>query len=118
MGRANVEIHYHLDRFLSPLELGKEFKNASTFINKVLGRLECPSEPRLIYFKAYYHTATSFLLPDPLTGRKHKIELKTKRNFAVLVHRQDLFELKGFFFILFLSGGRKQARRQVEGELP
>ena len=70
------------------------------------------------YFKAYCHTATSFLLPDRLTGRKHKIELKTKKDFAVLVYRQDLFELKGFFFILFLSGGRNQVRRQVEGELP
>lgn len=42
---------------------------ARFFINKVLGRLECPSEPRLIYFKAYCHAATSFILPDPLTGR-------------------------------------------------
>ena len=38
-------------------------------INKVLGRLECASEPRLIYFKAYCHAVTSFVLPDPLTGR-------------------------------------------------
>ena len=37
-------------------------------INKVLGRLECASEPRLIYFKAYCHAITSFVLPDPLTG--------------------------------------------------
>ena len=38
-------------------------------INKVLGRLECASEPRLIYFKAYCHAVTGFVLPDPLTGR-------------------------------------------------
>ena len=38
-------------------------------INKVLGRLECASEPRLIYFKAYCHAVTAFILPDPLTGR-------------------------------------------------
>lgn len=38
-------------------------------INKVLGRLECASEPRLIYFKAYCHAATASILPDPLTGR-------------------------------------------------
>lgn len=37
-------------------------------INKVLGRLECASEPRLIYFKAYCHAVTAFVLPDPLTG--------------------------------------------------
>lgn len=42
---------------------------ARYFINKVLGRLECPSEPRLVYFKAYCHAVTSSILPDPLTGR-------------------------------------------------
>ena len=42
---------------------------ARFFINKVLGRLECASEPRLMYFKAYCHAITSFVLPDPLTGR-------------------------------------------------
>lgn len=42
---------------------------ARFLINKVLGRLECASEPRLIYFKAYCHAITAFVLPDPLTGR-------------------------------------------------
>ena len=42
---------------------------ARFFINKELGRLECAPEPRLIYFKAYCHAITSFILPDPLTGR-------------------------------------------------
>lgn len=42
---------------------------ARFFINKVLGRLECASEPRLIYFKAYCHAVTAFVLPDPLTKR-------------------------------------------------
>lgn len=42
---------------------------ARFLINKVLGRLECASEPRLIYFKAYCHAVTAFVLPDPLTGR-------------------------------------------------
>ena len=42
---------------------------ARYMINKVLGRLECASEPRLIYFKAYCHAVTAFVLPDPLTGR-------------------------------------------------
>lgn len=42
---------------------------ARFLINKVLGRLECASEPRLIYFKAYCHALTAFVLPDPLTGR-------------------------------------------------
>ena len=42
---------------------------ARFYINKELGRVECAAEPRLIYFKAYCHAVTSFLLPDPLTGR-------------------------------------------------
>ena len=42
---------------------------ARFLVNRVLGRLECASEPRLIYFKAYCHAVTAFVLPDPLTGR-------------------------------------------------
>ncbi|TGO40912.1 hypothetical protein BHYA_0029g00210 [Botrytis hyacinthi] len=38
-------------------------------IDSVLGRLTCPSEPRLFYSKAQFHAFTSFALPDPLTGR-------------------------------------------------
>ena len=42
---------------------------ARFFINTILGRLECASEPRLIYFKAYCHAITAFVLADPLTRR-------------------------------------------------
>ncbi|CZT03079.1 uncharacterized protein RAG0_09953 [Rhynchosporium agropyri] len=38
-------------------------------INDVLGRLDCAAEPRLLYLKAAYHALTSFIVPDPLTGR-------------------------------------------------
>ena len=38
-------------------------------IDEVLGRLQCPSEPLLLYSKAQFHAFTSFVLPDPLTGR-------------------------------------------------
>lgn len=38
-------------------------------INKILGRLECAAEPRLVYTKALLHAVTSGPLPDPLTGR-------------------------------------------------
>ena len=38
-------------------------------INNVLGRLECAPEPRLIYLQAFYHAITSFVMPDPLTGK-------------------------------------------------
>lgn len=38
-------------------------------INDDLGRIECPTEPRLLYFKAQFHAYTSSVVPDPLTGR-------------------------------------------------
>jgi hypothetical protein len=38
-------------------------------VDDVLGRLSCPAEPRLLYAKARLHAMTSFVLPDPLTGR-------------------------------------------------
>lgn len=38
-------------------------------IDKILGRLHCATEPLLMYTKAQLHAFTSFVLPDPLTGR-------------------------------------------------
>ncbi|KAK6502488.1 hypothetical protein TWF506_003070 [Arthrobotrys conoides] len=38
-------------------------------INTILGRVDCPPEPRLLHTKALLHAYTSFILPDPLTGR-------------------------------------------------
>ncbi len=38
-------------------------------INETLGRIECPPEPLLVYSKALFHAFTSFVTPDPLTGR-------------------------------------------------
>jgi hypothetical protein len=38
-------------------------------IDDVLGRLLCRPEPRLLYAKAQFHAYTSFVIPDPLTGR-------------------------------------------------
>jgi hypothetical protein len=38
-------------------------------INEVLGRVECPTEPRLLYTRALCHALTSHFLPDPLTQR-------------------------------------------------
>ena len=38
-------------------------------INTILQRLDCPPEPRVVYMKAYCHAITSFVVPDPLTGR-------------------------------------------------
>ena len=38
-------------------------------INEVLGRIESSMEPRILYLKAQLHAFSSFVLPDPLTGR-------------------------------------------------
>ncbi|KAF2707824.1 hypothetical protein K504DRAFT_410495 [Pleomassaria siparia CBS 279.74] len=38
-------------------------------IDEVLGRVECPAEPKLLYYRALWHAITSHVLPDPLTGR-------------------------------------------------
>ncbi|KAF4965489.1 hypothetical protein FSARC_6722 [Fusarium sarcochroum] len=38
-------------------------------INTALGRIDCAPEPTLVFTKALLHAFTSFLLPDPLTGR-------------------------------------------------
>lgn len=37
-------------------------------VNRLLGRLECPPEPLLLYLKAALHALTSFPLADELTG--------------------------------------------------
>ncbi|KAI6756012.1 hypothetical protein HG530_011748 [Fusarium avenaceum] len=37
-------------------------------LNSVLGRLDCPPEPVLLYLKAAIHALTSFPLPDEFTG--------------------------------------------------
>ncbi|KIX98277.1 uncharacterized protein Z520_05578 [Fonsecaea multimorphosa CBS 102226] len=42
---------------------------ARYFLDEVLGRVTCASEPRLFYTKALLHAYTSFCLPDPLTGK-------------------------------------------------
>ncbi|KAF1931308.1 uncharacterized protein M421DRAFT_56909 [Didymella exigua CBS 183.55] len=38
-------------------------------INEILGRLDCPPEPSLLYTKALLHALTSHVMPDPLTSR-------------------------------------------------
>ncbi|KAH8712053.1 hypothetical protein GQ44DRAFT_830197 [Phaeosphaeriaceae sp. PMI808] len=38
-------------------------------IDPILGRLSSPAQSRLLYRKALIHALTSFIVPDPLTGR-------------------------------------------------
>lgn len=72
---------------------------ARFFINRVLGRLDCPPEPRLIYFKAYCHALTTFVLPDPLTGRTgtdeaiHCLQAGNAQPWAPLDRQEDYLSL-------------------------
>jgi hypothetical protein len=38
-------------------------------VNTVLGRIECPAEPVLLYYRALWHAATAHFIPDSLTKR-------------------------------------------------
>ncbi|KAL7945220.1 hypothetical protein V8C42DRAFT_358211 [Trichoderma barbatum] len=53
-------------------------------IDDIVGRLSSPPERRLLILKALCHAATSFCLPDPLTGRTGTEEaIRTLRSGAV-----------------------------------
>jgi len=56
-------------RFHVSVDVENDGQYGRYFINDVLGRLDCPPEPRLLYLKAQFHACTSFIIPDPLTGR-------------------------------------------------
>ncbi|KAF2084345.1 hypothetical protein K490DRAFT_49259 [Saccharata proteae CBS 121410] len=62
-------LHYRRDRIHVDIEVTPQGLYGRFHINHVLGRLECPAEPRLLFLKAQLHAYTSFLLPDALTGR-------------------------------------------------
>ena len=52
-------------------------------INDILGKIESPIEPRLIYFKALLHAVTSFPVSDALTSRtgtEEALEILTPGN--------------------------------------
>jgi hypothetical protein len=48
-------------------------KNAGSYlkfgINDVLGRIDCPAEPVMLYHRALWHASTAYFLPDALTNR-------------------------------------------------
>jgi Protein of unknown function (DUF3638) len=64
MGRAM----YARDGFHVAVTVENAGRYGRFIINDVLGRLECPTEPLLLYWKAHFHAYTSFVVPDPLTG--------------------------------------------------
>ncbi|OJD31253.1 p-loop containing nucleoside triphosphate hydrolase [Diplodia corticola] len=62
-------LSYHRNKFHVAVKVLPNGKYAKYAINTVLGRLDCPAEPWLLYFRAQLHAFTSAILPDPLTGR-------------------------------------------------
>ncbi|KAF4448734.1 very large low complexity protein [Fusarium austroafricanum] len=51
------------------IRISNEGVYARYTVDPVLGRLDCPPEPLLLYLKAAMHALTSFPVPDELTGR-------------------------------------------------
>ncbi|KAF5529463.1 hypothetical protein FNAPI_13867 [Fusarium napiforme] len=51
------------------VRISNEGVYAKYTLNPVLGRLDCPPEPLLLYLKAAIHALTSFPLPDDFTGK-------------------------------------------------
>jgi hypothetical protein len=51
------------------VRISNEGVYAKYTLDSVLGRLDCPPEPLLLYLKAAIHALTSFPLPDDFTGR-------------------------------------------------
>ncbi|KAH8687808.1 hypothetical protein BGZ60DRAFT_363637 [Tricladium varicosporioides] len=55
------------------VHVGVHISNSGNYakfaINEILGRIDTPAEPRLLYTKAKLHAYTSFVLPDRLTKR-------------------------------------------------
>jgi hypothetical protein len=51
------------------VRISNEGVYAKYTVDSVLGRLDCPPEPVLLYLKAAIHALTSFPLPDDFTGK-------------------------------------------------
>jgi Protein of unknown function (DUF3638)/Protein of unknown function (DUF3645) len=63
------DLHYELTGTHGIITIRNQDNYGRFQINDVLGRLDCPAEPRLLYFKAQLHAYTSQVAADPLTGR-------------------------------------------------
>ncbi|KAM0385097.1 hypothetical protein ACHAQC_011719 [Fusarium culmorum] len=75
------------------VRISNEGVYAKYTLNSVLGRLDCPSEPLLLYLKAAIHALTSSPLPDDLTG---KTGTEESRHCLLSAHSQPWTPLAGF----------------------
>lgn len=64
-----LRLGVHVAVTVSGIETDGGTQYAKFEIDDVLGRLSCPSEGSILYFKALFHAITSFPVPDPLTAR-------------------------------------------------
>ena len=61
-------VRYKRNGFHVAVDVENDGGSGRFSINNILGRIECPTEPRLLYLKAHFHACTSFVMPDILTG--------------------------------------------------
>lgn len=66
----NQDFHVTRDDVHVSVDIGIGTATYSKYdINDVLGRIDCPPEPSLLYTKALLHALTSHVMPDSLTSR-------------------------------------------------
>ncbi|KAF4435229.1 very large low complexity [Fusarium acutatum] len=75
------------------IRISNEGVYAKYTLNSVLGRLDCPPEPLLLYLKAAIHALTSFPLPDDFTG---KTGTEEARHCLLSARSQPWTPLAGF----------------------
>ncbi|KAF5639084.1 hypothetical protein F52700_4254 [Fusarium sp. NRRL 52700] len=75
------------------VRISNEGVYAKYTLNSVLGRLDCPPEPLLLYLKAAIHALTSFPIPDDLTG---KTGTEEARHCLLSARSQPWTPLAGF----------------------
>ncbi|KAI7763782.1 hypothetical protein LZL87_014121 [Fusarium oxysporum] len=75
------------------VRISNEGLYAKYTLNSVLGRLDCPSEPLLLYLKAAIHALTSFPLLDDFTG---KTGTEESRHCLLSARSQPWTPLAGF----------------------
>ncbi|KAG5778326.1 hypothetical protein H9Q73_008026 [Fusarium xylarioides] len=75
------------------VRISNEGVYAKYTLNSVLGRLDCPPEPLLLYLKAAIHALTSFPLPDDFTG---KTGTEESRHCLLSARSQPWTPLAGF----------------------
>ncbi|KAH7263807.1 hypothetical protein BKA59DRAFT_520863 [Fusarium tricinctum] len=86
-------IEYEREGIHIAVRISNEGVYAKYTLDSVLGRLDCPPEPLLLYLKAAIHALTSFPLPDDFTG---KTGTEEARHCLLSARSQPWTPLAGF----------------------